>query len=187
VFVAGAALARRGVVGAGERRLFARVNSLPGRLHRPWWVLMQLGSLGGALGVATAAAGAGRPDLARRLAIAGPLTWVGAKAVKPFVGRGRPSSAVATARVLGREQRGLGYPSGHAAVVAALYVAARPDLGRRGRLAALAAVAGVAASRSYVGAHLPLDVAGGLGLGAAIGATIGPAAATPRCRPRAGR
>jgi glycosyltransferase 2 family protein len=150
--------------------VFAAANRLPEAVYAPSWVAMQLGSLGGALGVAAAAHASGRPGLAGRLAVWSTASWAAAKVVKPFVRRGRPAAALGAARVLGREQRGLGYPSGHAAVAATLASVAGPELPLRWRGLAWSAVAGVSVSRMYVGAHLPLDVAGGLALGVGMGA-----------------
>ena len=165
LFVGGAVLARHPEVGALERRWFGWINRLPARWYRPVWVVMQLGSLGGVVAVAATAGAAGRTDVSRRAGAAGALAWVAAKLVKRFVGRGRPSAVVDTARVLGREQSGLGYPSGHAAVTAAMAAAAAPLVGRVAWLVPVA----VGTSRVYVGAHLPLDVGGGFALGVACG------------------
>ena len=170
VFFVGAVVARRGGVGPVERRFFRALNGLPAAVAGPVWVVMQLGSLGGVIAVATAAALAGRPRLARRLLLAGSATWGGAKAVKPFVRRDRPAATLDLARVLGRAQRGLGYPSGHAAVAATLAAVAAPRMARPWRPAVWALGLAVGPARTYVGAHLPLDVAGGVGLGVAAGA-----------------
>jgi undecaprenyl-diphosphatase len=169
-FVAGGWLARRPGVTRLERRWFRAVNRLPASLHPPVWAVMQLGSLGGVAAVAGAAHRSGRPVLARRLAVAGTATWVGAKLVKRFVGRGRPAGVLDAARVLGREQTGLGYPSGHAAVAASLATVVAPELPLPWRRAAWAVAAVVGPTRMYVGAHLPLDVVGGIAFGMAAGA-----------------
>ena len=71
-------------------------------------------------------------------------------------------------RVRGDTAAGLGYLSGHSAVVVVLAGAALPDLGPRGRALAIAAVPAVGLARIYVGAHLPLDVVGGASLGLAV-------------------
>ena len=168
-FVLGAHRARRGTVSDGERRLFHAFNSLPASLHVPVWAVMQLGSFGGVVGAAAAARAQGRTRLAHRLAWVGAGTWLSARAVKHLVQRQRPVHAVGTARVLGREQRGLGYPSGHAAVATALVACAAPDLPARQRALAWVAAAAVGPARMYVGAHLPLDVAGGVAFGLGFG------------------
>ena len=68
---------------------------------------------------------------------------------------------------------GLGFPSGHAAVAAALMTIAAPYVTGPARIAGWAVVGLVAAARVYVGAHLPLDAAGGIFLGRAVGGIVG--------------
>jgi undecaprenyl-diphosphatase len=168
---AGAVLARSGRVSAREQRWFQAVNHLPSWGHAPTWTVMQLGSVGGALGVSAVVAATGRPSLGRRMAVAGWTAWVAAKAVKRAVGRRRPSATEDIARLIGRPAPGLGYPSGHAAVAAALAAAAAPELPTAWRRGAWVMAAFVGPARMYVGAHLPLDIVGGAALGIAIGTT----------------
>jgi undecaprenyl-diphosphatase len=165
VVAAGARAARAGTLRGVESRVFAVLNGLDDRAFVPAWTVMQLGSLGGAITTGAAAAAAGQPRLGRRLALVGALTWLGSKAIKPFVGRGRPATEVEVSRVLGAEQTGLGYPSGHAGVVVAMVAAAAPHLPWVLRSALWLAALGVGGTRVYVGAHLPLDIAGGIALG----------------------
>jgi undecaprenyl-diphosphatase len=72
--------------------------------------------------------------------------------------------------VHGAASHGLGFVSGHAAVAAALATVLFLHLGARLRWVAVGAAAVVGLARVYVGAHLPLDVVGGAGLGVASGA-----------------
>jgi glycosyltransferase 2 family protein len=180
-FVLGARAARRQAVTARELRVFRAVNALPARAFPPTWVVMQLGSLGGVAAAAGTAIAARRPELGRQLATWGSATWLVAKLAKRPVRRGRPTGTVELARVLGNEQAGLGYPSGHAAVAATLYLVVEPQLTRRWRPVAATAAAGVGMARLYVGAHLPLDVLGGAALGTVVGAVS--QLVTGRCLP----
>jgi membrane-associated phospholipid phosphatase len=172
VVVAGGWLARRSVPSQREQRWFAWLNQLPVTWFPPVWLVMQLGSLGGVVTASAAAAAAGEPRVARRAAVAGTTTWLAANVVKQLARRGRPASVLDVTRVLGREQSGLGYPSGHAAVTTAMAVAVAPVAPRQWRGAIVAAPVVVSLARGYVGAHLPLDLAGGVALGVAAGAAV---------------
>ena len=159
---------RRHQVGPREVAAFRLVNGLPDRIYGPVWVVMQ----GGALGAAFAAAGLawwkGRRPLAVRLVAAGFSTWALSKVVKRVARRGRPADLLADVHHRGRPAGGMGYLSGHAGVAVALAATALPVVGRRGRVAMVAAAPLVGLSRLYVGAHLPLDIAGGAALGLAV-------------------
>jgi undecaprenyl-diphosphatase len=72
----------------------------------------------------------------------------------------------------GADAVGRGFVSGHAATLAALATVAWPWLGRRGRVVVAVLVVVVCLTRVYVGAHLPLDVVGGAGLGVAVGGVV---------------
>ena len=89
-----------------------------------------------------------------------------------MVRRDRPAILLPGTRGRGRDAAGLGYLSGHAGVAVALGAAALPRLGPRGCALVLAAVPAVALMRVYVGAHLPLDIAGGAALGLAVEAGL---------------
>ena len=161
----GARAARRGSLVGFETKAFDAVNGLDPRAQRPAWVAMQFGSLGGALAIGGLVALSGRRRLGRHLAVVATAAWLGSKAVKPFVGRGRPAVELARARVLGREQTGLGYPSGHAAVAVAMASVAARQLPSNARPMVWLGALGVGGTRMYVGAHLPLDIVGGIALG----------------------
>jgi glycosyltransferase 2 family protein len=165
---AGAARADR--VGPREARVFEAVNGLPDSLYRPAWVVMQLGAFGAIPAAAAAAWLAGDAELAGRLLIGGTATWGLAKLVKQVVRRPRPDSLLPGVRRRGRDAAGLGYLSGHAGVAAALGAAALPRLGPAGRALVLGAMPAVGLTRVYVGAHLPLDIAGGAALGLTVDA-----------------
>ena len=162
------AAANNGVPG-WEEDIFERVNDLPDFLWRVVWAPMQIGSFGGSLVVVAITFVVSRQ---RRLTLAAltasQTAFWSAKVVKNLVSRGRPAALLADVK-LREKASGVGYVSGHTAVAFALAAVLAPSIPRAWRPAAfgLASVVGVA--RMYSGAHLPLDVAGGAGLGLLIG------------------
>ncbi|HYU93290.1 MAG TPA: phosphatase PAP2 family protein [Actinomycetota bacterium] len=166
-----AVLARRPITQA-EIRTFREANGLPGSVYGAIWIPMQYGTFGTVPAIAALALDRRRPRLALAIAAGGTAAWVLAKAVKPMVDRGRPASVLEGVSLRGAEEGDKGFPSGHAAVSAALTVIIWPSAsnGWRATLAALAAFVPVA--RMYVGAHLPIDVLGGSALGLGIGSAI---------------
>ena len=159
-------------VGPGEAAIFRVVNGLPGSLYRPAWAVMQLGALGAAPVTAGAAWLAGDRELASRLLAGGTGVWALSKVVKRLVRRPRPAALLPGTHHRGREAAGLGYLSGHAGVAVALGATALPRLTPADRALTLATVPVVGLARIYVGAHLPLDVAGGAALGVVVDAAL---------------
>jgi membrane-associated phospholipid phosphatase len=168
--LATAGVARRGRVTPWEATAFKAINGLPDSIYPPAWVVMQLGALGAVPAAAATAWLAGDDELAGRFLVGGTMTWGLSKLVKRMVGRPRPMALLQETRHRGREATGLGYLSGHGAVAVALGAAALPHLGGAGRALVLSAVPLVGLTRVYVGAHLPLDIAGGAALGLAVDA-----------------
>ena len=164
---------RRDRVGAKEARAFRAVNGLPDSLYAPAWVVMQMGAFGAVPTAAATAWLAGEGELAGRLLVGGTSAWALSKLVKQVVRRPRPVALLPGTRCRGRDAAGLGYLSGHAAVAVALGVGALPRLSPAGRVLILSAIPLVGLTRIYVGAHLPLDVAGGVALGLAVEAAAG--------------
>ena len=153
-----------------EERVFRRFNDAPGLLSPVLWPLMQTGSLAAVFVAAEATRRLRGHNDALTVAVAGTAVWGGVKLIKPVVGRGRPAAHLDDVNVHGQEQRGLGYPSGHAAVSMTLALLTTRTRGARAVVVAVAGITG--ASRMYVGAHLPLDVVGGLAIGTLLGSTV---------------
>ncbi|MDP9219431.1 MAG: phosphatase PAP2 family protein [Actinomycetota bacterium] len=141
-----------------------RANTLPDRLHAPLWTVMQSGALAAPVVAGGVAWAAGQRRLAGRLAFSGLTAYVVAKAVKRAVGRGRPLDLVSGITARGKPAGGNGFVSGHAAVSTALALELFDALDDPARTLSLIVPAVVGFARIYVGAHLPLDVAGGAAL-----------------------
>ena len=178
--LATAGVVRQDRVGPREARAFRAVNGLPDSWYLPAWAVMQLGAFGAVPAAAATAWLAGDGELAGRLLAGGTGTWALSKVVKQIVRRPRPVTLLPGIRRRGRDAAGLGYLSGHAGVAVALGAAALPRLGLGGRALAVSAIPLVGLTRVYVGAHLPLDIAGGAALGLAVNAAAGVAATASR-------
>jgi undecaprenyl-diphosphatase len=151
-----------------ERDVFGVINHhtvLPFSLV---WAVMQLGNIVVVPVAALAAAAFRRWRLAIGILAGGLVSYYLAKVVKKIVVRGRPSELLDDVHIRGAAALGRGYVSGHAAVVTLLVVLAWAYLGRRGRIFALSVATFVCLARVYVGAHLPLDIVGGVALGFAV-------------------
>jgi membrane-associated phospholipid phosphatase len=119
------------------------------------------------------------------LGLAGGGVYALAKVVKHFMLRGRPSTLLNDVIVRGASRHGLGFVSGHIGVVTALSLVAWSWLPRWDRWVLAAAVAAVFLTRIYVGAHLPLDMIGGAGLGLAVGGAVRLLLGRPQAAPSA--
>lgn len=162
-----------------EARVFYAVNRLPGWLYPLLWGPMQLGNLVVGAVVALGVALVGRRP---RVALA-TLAAVGLKLVVERVIRDRLTGDLLDRQRPGTSQEGAvlrgdvppeghSFPSGHVILVAALAAVLTPVLPRRWSALPWAAVGLVALGRVYVGAHNPLDVTAGLGVGLTVGALL---------------
>lgn len=164
---------RNGEVSALERSIFRAVNGLPDGLRAPMWVFQIFGSLAFVAVAAAAAMALRRWRLGIALAAAIPLKlalewWV----VKALVERERPFFTVPDALIRDVNTSPLGFPSGHAVFAFALAGLLGPYLGRRGTVAVYTLAVANSIARVYLGAHNPLDVVAGAGLGIAVAAGL---------------
>ncbi|HEU4354693.1 MAG TPA: phosphatase PAP2 family protein [Actinomycetota bacterium] len=158
-------LARRPQVGRLEEDVFRAANGASDRLRVPVRGVMQAGTFVTVPLAAGAALAIGRRGLAERLAIAGTAAWFLARLVKPLAGRPRPALVLEGVRIRERIEGNLGWVSGHAAVSTTLAALIAPETRRPVRLVLAGIVATTGFGRMYVGAHLPLDIVGGVGVG----------------------
>ncbi len=168
VIVCGVLVANQLVVGT-DVALFHRINHWPGWLYPPMWVVQLSGVIGALPLVAAAAALLRRFRLAAALAAATLLkAWLESVA-KMLVQRGRPAETVPDVILRGNSAaHGLSFPSGHAMVIFAITTLVTPYLKGWWKVLPWALAAAVCLSRLYLGAHFPLDVVAGAGLGMLI-------------------
>jgi undecaprenyl-diphosphatase len=183
VLVASAVKVRSGTVGATEQRIFEAVNGLPDLHAAALWPQQQFGNLAVGPVIAAVAAARGNRELAAAAALATGLKVAGERAVKAVVVRHRPGATVDGAILRGDvPDRGQSFPSGHATMVTALAVVVSPRLAPRLRSLPWVAAGLVIVARVYSGAHHPLDVVGGAGLGLVVGGTTNLAIGGPHGR-----
>lgn len=168
-------VARNGRVGPAERGVFRAVNDLPDWLHRFLWIFQQFGNLIIALVLAVAIALLlRRPTVALAAGAAVGLKLVLERAVKQVVERQRPGTSIGS-DIHARGDvslDGLAFVSGHSVIVTAMAGILTPILPGRWKPVPWVIVALNGLTRVYVGAHNPLDVIGGFGLGLAIAGVL---------------
>lgn len=173
VIVVLGALIAGDIVVTGEVAVTEALNDLPDLVIDALAVIMELGSGPGVVLVAVVAAvlvDRRRLRVGLVVLLAGGLAWIGATLVKDAVERPRPP-AVGAEVVLHDDVDGFAYPSAHVGVTTGSLAAAALATRRR-PAAAVAVGAVVGLGRMATGVHLPLDVIGGLGLGATAAAIV---------------
>lgn len=172
-------VASDGNVDGWERGIFHAINGLPPWLEPPMQGLQLLGVLLVGPAVAIVALAVSRPRLAVAALAVTVLKLGSERAVKLVVERQRPAVSTPDAIARGVSVRGLAFVSGHAVLTAALAGVVSPYLRGRWKGVPWAVVVMVCVARVYLGAHNPLDVVGGVGLGLAIAGALNLALGVP--------
>jgi undecaprenyl-diphosphatase len=174
VLAVGIVLVRDGTVARWERSIFRAINDLPNWLYRPLWPFQQLGALAVGPIVAIVAAAFRRYRLAIDVLIATVAKLALERVVKVMASRQRPGTSIRTGVHLRGDVTATGesFVSGHAVLVAAIAGVVTPYLPGRWKIVPWLVVVMVMITRVYVGAHNPLDVICGAGLGLAIAGAI---------------
>jgi undecaprenyl-diphosphatase len=166
-------LVARGGVPGWERLVFRAANGLPDWLYRPMWLVQLLGVLVTPVLVAVVALLLRKWRLALALLLLVPLKlFVELRVIKALVERGRPGQNEPGAVLRHVPPAGLSFPSGHAIVVFAVAVLLLPYLRGWWRAVPLALALLACVARVYLGAHNPLDVVAGAGLGLLLGGLL---------------
>jgi membrane-associated phospholipid phosphatase len=178
VAVASSAVASSGTVGVAEAWSFHAINDLPDALRWPMWGFQLAGLLAVPGLVAVVALSFRRWRLAAALVVLIPLKlFIEKVVIKQLVERERPGTTVCELDVTCGSfrdvpLRGLSFVSGHAIIAWAVATLLWTALPGRWRFVPFAVATANAIARVYLGAHNPLDVVGGGGVGVALGALL---------------
>lgn len=164
-----------------ERRVFLAVNGWPDWVLYVLWLPMQLGNLVvGALWGLAAAWALGSWGVAIATVVAVPLKLLAEKVIRRQLAdvmavRQRPTTSIPGARRRGGDVPAVGpsFPSGHVILVTTIGMVIAEGTWPTWSWAPVLAIVAVMAGRVHVGAHNPLDVVCGLGVGMVAGGLLG--------------
>jgi len=185
VAIAAGIIASNGTVPGWEQAIFHGINGLPDWLRGAMWIFQLAGLLLVPLVVAVGALAFRRYRLAIALLAFIPLKLLIEKGVvKNLVERERPATTICHLDLSCGHFRdvpleSLSFVSGHAIISWGVATLLYPYLPGRWRWLPFLIATLNAIARVYLGAHNPLDVIGGAGIGVALGALLTMAIGSP--------
>lgn len=167
-FIVCALFAQSSSVEPLEEGVMRLVYGLSGTLAPIFYGITQMGSLGAWLVVVLMALVFRRRQIAAVLFANGLFAYGATYVAKFIVARPRPSLIYSDIVVRLEAASGYGFPSGHTAVASAIALGLMPYVSKKYRWVLWVWVGAVGLSRVYLGVHAPLDVIGGLFVGAFV-------------------
>lgn len=174
VLAASTYLAWHNPVMGWERRLFSYINNLPDSLKTTAVILTHIGSTWMAVGVVAITFISKMYWLTWRMAFSILAGYGAVLILKTGLERPRPEFLYPNTDVHLRISETLsGFPSGHSMVITVVALTLLPFLPKIWRWIFAALFIGlIGLSRVYLGVHAPLDIAGGIAIGAIVVCTI---------------
>jgi len=180
-FLLCAYIVRHGTVSGPERTVFEAINGLPDTFEPVADGVQFLGTLAIGPIVVIVALLFKRWRLAVAAALVTFTKLAAERIVWKVIVRERPAVTEPDAIVRGgTATSGPSFVSGHVVLTSGLAWVATPYLPGRWKIVPWAIVATICLARVYLGAHNPLDVVGGVGLGLAIGGLVNLVVGVPR-------
>jgi membrane-associated phospholipid phosphatase len=143
------------------------------RLDGVMWLITQLGSMWAALLSSCLFFVVNYRRLAIEVVLGTMTLWLIVEAIKMFTDRSRPFLVLEGTRIIGREESGRSFPSGHTSQIFFMATLLRYQFHDTGQIIAFYLIAVlVGFTRIYVGAHYPRDVLGGAVLGSVWGVIV---------------
>lgn len=152
--------------GGIENKLFLAIYNLPDSLRWPFLIITQLGSFWLVSGIVIGLLAMRKVTLAAKIVIVMFGTFFIIELLKRIIGRPRPYDILADIAHRDVSISGFGFPSGHTALAMAVAMTLWPYVKRKYHWLLILWPISVGVSRIYLGVHAPLDILGGLAVGA---------------------